>query len=344
MRGQRALLGVGRRLCAWGRGVSIALVLVSTPAWAGSDEPQFDDMGLQIMARLQRAAHDLDYTGIFTFQQGQTLFSSQIAHIVDESGERQRVEVLDSPAQREFIRHNNIVESLVPERQMVLVDERDMDHFPGLFSGDVRELAQYYAIELDPDQGRVAGRPCRVVHVVPRDELRWGYQLCVDLETNLLLKVQTRNAQGDVLEQIAFSEVHIGPDAERHLLRSPHNPDGWQRIRIGEPVDLLAKGWEIGIPAGFKVVRQWRRNLKHKKNVHQVVLSDGLAAISIFIEDWTPERGDISTTTEHGATSVHRSRQDDFWLTVLGEVPIRTVRSVAAQTRVRPDIAQASAR
>lgn len=310
----------------------LALLLVAAPTWGASQETSLD-AGLQLMARLQRAAHVLDYSGIFTYQQGQTLLSSQIAHIVDETGERQRVEILDGRKHREFLRHNNRVESLLPERRVVLVEERDMDHFPGLFTGDVRDLAPYYAIELDPEHGRVAGRPCQIAHVVPRDDIRWGYELCVDIETGLLLKVQTRNSQGDVLEQAVFSEVHIGEDAERGLLLPRHDIAGWERIKTGEPADLIAEGWEIGTPMGFKVVNQLRRAMKHKKNVHQVVLSDGLAAISIFIEAWSPERGDIGTTTEHGATSVYRSRQDDYWLTVLGEVPARTVRAVAEGTR-----------
>lgn len=326
-------------------GFAALVCLLLAPAWsaphAGGEHTnarhtQAPATGFQLMARLQTAAHRLDYTGIFTYQHGQTMLSSQIAHIVDDTGERQRVEVLDGRTHREFLRHNNLVESLLPERRTVLVEEREADHFPGLFTGNANELAPYYAIEIEPEPGRVAGRLCRVAHIVPRDDLRWGYQLCVDLETDLLLKVQTLNAEGDVLEQVAFSEVHIGDAAERNLLQSRHDSDGWRRIKAGEPVDLSAAGWAISAPAGFRTISQLRRTLKHKKDVHQLVLSDGLAAISVFIERWQPERGDTASATEHGATSVYRSRRDDHWLTVLGEVPIKTVRAVAEAARYTP--------
>jgi sigma-E factor negative regulatory protein RseB len=55
-----------------------------------------------------------------------------------------------------------------------------------------------------------------------------------------------------------------------------------------------------------------------------VVFSDGLAAISIFLE---PETGGIADeVVQLGAVHVYRRRIDDFQAVVVGEVPAAAVR------------------
>ena len=319
----------------WWAGVLFMTLACALAAAAQAGDGGFDDDALALVTRLQQAAHGLDYAGIFIYQQGQTVLSSQIAHVADEAGERQRIEVLDGRMRREFLRHNDEVQSLFPELRLVLVEHRRTEHFPVFFVGEAGALAEYYTIEMEPEPGRVAGRPCRIAYLDPRDALRWGYRICVDEQSGLLLKAQTVDPDGDVLEQVAFSEVHIG-EVDPALLESSHDMRGWRQVRADETVDLRAAGWHIAAPPGFKPISQVKRTLKHEKNVHQMVLSDGLAAISVFIETYKPERADAAGAVEHGATSVYSRQQDAFWRTVLGEVPAQTVRQVAEAIQYEP--------
>lgn len=311
-------------------GVLVAglLVLTASPAFA-SDAMQ-GGPGLALMTRLQQAAHGLDYEGIYIYQQGAVMLASRIIHVTDSQGERQRVEVLDGRKRREILRHNDEVQSLFPEMQIVLVEHRQTEHFPALFIGAPEQLETSYSFRVEEELGRVAGRPCQIAHVVPRDALRWSFRLCVDQESGLLLKAQTVDSQGVVLEQVAFSEVQIGDDlVDSTQLEPRHDTRDWKRMRPGEPADLAAAGWHIMPPHGFQLVSQQRRALKHHQQVHQMVLSDGLAAISVFIESYEPGRTESPPAVQYGATNIFSRQEGDFWLTVLGEVPADTVRQVA---------------
>lgn len=320
---------VNKSFSRWA-GVLVAglLVLMTSPVVAS--DVRHGDPGLALMSRLQQAAHGLDYEGIYIYQQGAVMLASRIVHVTDMQGERQRVEVLDGRKRREILRHNDEVQSLFPEMEIVLVEHRQTEHFPALFIGSAEQLAESYSFRVEDDLGRVAGRPCQIAHVVPRDALRWSFRLCVDQESGLLLKAQTVDSQGAVLEQVAFSEVQIGDDqVDRALLEPRHDTRDWKRMRPGEPVDLVAAGWHIVAPHGFHPVSQQRRTLKHHQQVHQMVLSDGLAAISVFIESYEPGRIESPPAVQYGATNIFSRQEGDFWLTVLGEVPADTVRQVA---------------
>ena len=65
--------------------------------------------------------------------------------------------------------------------------------------------------------------------------------------------------------------------------------------------------------------RQWE--------VSQMVFSDGLAAISVFIEPGSQSRTEGSM--QQGAVNIIGKRQGDFWLTIVGEVPSAAIRQVA---------------
>jgi sigma-E factor negative regulatory protein RseB len=63
--------------------------------------------------------------------------------------------------------------------------------------------------------------------------------------------------------------------------------------------------------------------------VDQAVFSDGLAAISIFVEP-VEKNTRKEGTGSSGATHVLVKRHGDFWITLLGEVPQATLQQFAS--------------
>jgi sigma-E factor negative regulatory protein RseB len=59
--------------------------------------------------------------------------------------------------------------------------------------------------------------------------------------------------------------------------------------------------------------------------VLQTVFSDGLAHVSVFIEAFDALRHRQGMRTTLGATSTVMHRRGDWWITVVGEVPMATV-------------------
>ena len=105
-------------------------------------------------------------------------------------------------------------------------------------------------------------------------------------------------------------------------------------------------GWTVkSVPPGFKKIREVKRLVSDapatntasasassgtrpsQREVSQIVFSDGLAAISVFIEPSTQSRTEGSM--QQGAMNIVGKRQGDFWLTIVGEVPAAAIKQVA---------------
>ncbi|HLR78544.1 MAG TPA: sigma-E factor regulatory protein RseB domain-containing protein, partial [Burkholderiaceae bacterium] len=78
-------------------------------AVAETDTDAADDQ-IALLRDMQTAARELDYAGIYTYQQGVMMVSSRVVHLVDGTGERERIEILDG-APREYIRHNDTIQT-----------------------------------------------------------------------------------------------------------------------------------------------------------------------------------------------------------------------------------------
>ncbi|AEE67675.1 sigma factor regulatory protein [Bordetella pertussis] len=290
-----------------------------------------------LLSSIQQAARKQDYAGVFMYQQGESIQSSRLVHVLDGTGERERLEILDGQP-REYLRHNEDVQCLIPERKTVLLERRRGDRFPGLLLGDPAGLAENYHIRAESQLHRVADRQCRLITVEPRDALRYGYRLCADVATNLLLKAQTLDAARRVVEQVSFTSIRLGGDVDPAMLTSRWSTRDWRVLEpVMKPVDLAAQGWRITAPKGFSAVLQVARSMG-PATVNQLVLSDGLAAISVFIEPYDSRRHahPPEGLARRGAINIYGTRIADFWLTALGEVPAGTLEQLAETTEYVP--------
>ncbi|GAA4338578.1 MucB/RseB C-terminal domain-containing protein [Pigmentiphaga soli] len=309
--------------------LACALAAQAQAQTAAHDTPPDPAASVALLQRIQTAAQRLDYTGVFTYQQGPALQSSRVTHMADAKGEYERLEVLDGQP-LEFLRNNDEIQCLIPSRRAILVEQRTArDRFPGLMLGSAQQLLGQYDVSVEPEPERVADRDCQVISLDPKDDSRYGYRLCADTDSGLLLRAQTLAPQEEVIEQVAFTSVQIG-GIDRKQLKPRWSTAGWKVVRTNLiPTDLAAAGWSVGEPAGFTRITQVQRSMGGKPNVKQVMLSDGLAAISVFIEPFSPSHPQQVGPGPRGAIHVVGRRLGDYWITVLGEVPLATIQQVA---------------
>lgn len=316
--------------------MSLAACTTQAQAVTAQESEQGHEV-LKLLTRIQDAAHKLDYAGVFAQQQGSALVSSRIVHVVDGTGERERLEVLDGDP-LEFVRHNDTMQCLIPARKVVIRERSRGDRFPAMMQGDGQNLDLHYQVRSQGELGRVAGLECNVHELIPRDKLRYGYRLCTDTTTHLLLKMQILNADSRVLEQITFTSLQLGKEVTPDQLDPSWNTQGWQ---ILEPyktqIDFSQKGWRIAVPMGFKTITQLSRPMSESRHVKQLVLSDGLAAISVFIEPFPDKESERSTgTVSKGAMNIQETRIGDFLMTAVGDVPTATIRELIERTQFVP--------
>jgi sigma-E factor negative regulatory protein RseB len=289
------------------------------------------------LTRIHRAASHENYQGTFVFQRGSTVQSSRIEHVADHSGEYERLESLDG-SPRTMLRHNEDIYTFIPERKVCLVDQRQSkDSFPALVGKDTDAVLDVYTATLLGAE-RIAGRDAQVIGLAPVDHYRFGYKLWADQATGLLLRAQTLDADGHVLEQIAFTQVQIGISSEHNTIAAGiHNLAGWRVIHANtSAVDMSGQGWTIKPSvAGFREIRELRRPMASHDPanpvmlVDQAVFSDGLTAVSVFIEpvEKAARKEGVGNT---GATHILVKRQGKFWITLLGEVPSQTLQEFAS--------------
>jgi sigma-E factor negative regulatory protein RseB len=292
--------------------------------------------GVQWLARIEQSAQKLNYSGTFVYlQQGGQPLTSRITHVVESNGaERERLELLDG-APVVIVRTNDEVRSYSPDTKTVLVEKRrNKTSFPALLTAPAADIAQYYNVR-DWDQQRVAGIDCQVIRLEAKDGLRYERKLWADKVTGLLLKAQSFNEKGDIVEQIAFTQVDIGGGPERyHALIAKH--DGGRDWHTATPPITEAKlteaGWQVNMPVpGFRKQLEIKRGMgSGVGEVGQIVYSDGLASISVFLEPAREGEKPLEGLSSQGAVNIFRKRIGTHVVTVLGEVPPSCLTKIAA--------------
>jgi sigma-E factor negative regulatory protein RseB len=286
--------------------------------------------GISLLNRISGAARKLNYTGTFVYQSGPHSETSRISHLIDGNSELERLEVLDG-SPREVVRNNDEVKCYLPDSHLLIVEQfSQQKRFPALLPAGLAELTDYYVVRKG-NSGRVAGLDSQSVMLVPRDQYRYGHLFWVHNDSGLLLKASMLNERGEVLESFAFTQLQVGGLIERSSLTSrfegaAHPGSEW-RIDYIKPQDSRVEesSWQFrnSVP-GFRRIAGMKRPARPgaAESVH-VVFSDGLAAVSVFIEPLAGRREvpDIAALTM-GSINVYKRVVDDHLLVVMGEVPL----------------------
>ena len=98
-------------------------------------------------------------------------------------------------------------------------------------------------------------------------------------------------------------------------------------------------GWRLSVELpGFQKVMELKRRMSESKPVNQMVYSDGLAAVSVFIEPSLREPKGPSLW-QQGAVNIYTRQQANHTVTVLGEAPAATLMQIANSLEQKPTTA-----
>jgi sigma-E factor negative regulatory protein RseB len=318
---------------------AVAIVLGSAPATA-------DDAASWLL-HVSDAARQANYQGVVVYRDGQRMEVMRLVHRHRDGKVQERLTSLTGKP-RDILREGDTVSCLVGDEPVQSTGPQTL--FPVLSHELLTEAATHYEYR-DLGHARVAGRACRGVMMSPRDEFRYGYEICGDAETGVPLRVTLLDRLGRTVEQLMFTEVSFPARIADAAFAPPPGvtPVPVRAVAVEAalptPAGAAPEAWRlVALPPGFRVVRRERTPSPDGKGiVEHVLLSDGLSAVSVFGVRPTASEKTFRGLSNMGAMNAYGRSVGAFHITVIGEVPSSTVRMIGdglattAEARAEPD-------
>lgn len=284
------------------------------------------------MQKTASAARELNYQGLFVYQNGAVIRSVQITHIYEGGREFTRNVVLDGRPREVFSEGDDIVIFNAKNDKVVIEKRRGQNLFPAMLPTQLYPLKQNYKLKF-VGQERVAGRLTQVLDMIPNDNLRYQYRIWSDSEYGLLLKMSMMDVQGHTLEQIGFNQVSMLQTKDLDWFQP--KIDATKPYVMDDTTDLTHTVENLvipNLPAGYKKIDQIQLKVPGRTTtVQQLIFSDGLASVSLFVEPMIKGMQPRIGKKNMGSTNVYAHVLNGYQLVVVGEVPAQTVEQIAQQ-------------
>jgi len=316
--------------------VTAVLLLVAESTLA---EPQAE--ARDWLERMSTAMSQMDYQGTFVYVQGDNVVTMRITHVADDAGIRERL-VSMSGAPREILRDSNGVRWVLGDDGSVLADQPfNRSFFPQLPVDLHDQTEKSYALEVGGN-GRIAGRPVRGISVLPRDDYRYGYTLWLEERSALLLKWELVDHQRQPLARLMFTDIRMGSEVDVEELAPSSQLRKYRTVESklpgGHDQASDPPRWQPrALPPGFELTAHRLFGRQDRGLFEHLVYSDGLAAVSVYVESDGEIAKQRTGLSRMGTTHAFSRLSDDVLITVIGDVPEATVRYIGdAVARVTP--------
>lgn len=302
--------------------------------WAGTAAIA-DDQARDLLQRMDHAVGSLNYEGTFVHVVDGKVETMHVVHRVEDGKVTERLVTLDGPS-REIIRDEQEVTCIFADQKSVMVERRRGDSplraaLPRYSDG----LETHYEFVRLRDGMRL-GRKALSFEIRPRDRYRYGYRLWMDEASGMLLKAQLIDIYRNVAEQLMFVSIDLPEAIDADMVEPTIATEDFtwyvQREPGPAPVSAAGGGWRAAnLPPGFELTTSTVEMMAGAEHpTRHLVYSDGIASVSVFIEQ--PERSSdqLQGETRIGAASAFSVMVGEFQVTAMGEVPPVTVEMIAS--------------
>ena len=325
------------------KGLVVALSFILAPAMYADEE------AVELLNRMNRALHELNYNGTLAYVKGDTLSSLHIEHSVVNGVKTERV-----------VRLNEEGNEISRELQGF-----SLASIPRISP----EMNAVYSFDMGREN-RVADISCRIITARPKDRKRYLQKYCIDSKTGMLLDYMLVGKSHKPVEQFMFTSIKISEpkksieeplaeeqDSQIVISNIPEEIDNQVIVAKDSaviPVKMSTKkqpsvlqeksnlrqlpnanlddGWVMeALPVGFEIMQA--PSMKSLKDAgdetKHYVVSDGLSSLSVFVSPLSSgDMGIGSVKINSGALNVVTQQKNDHIITVVGEVPESTLRSI----------------
>lgn len=291
----------------------------------------------EILHNMVQAMAESEYQGTVVFLKNDKLEAMKYFHTVNNNKEQERLLSLNSPP-REIVRNSDEIKCLYKLTQQVITDHRPYEHsFIVDVPKNLDELDASYRFEVVGEED-VAMLPAYVIAIEPKDDFRYVRKIWVAKQQFLPLKAVVFGPNEVVLEQVIFTEIRVNKKPPPvHTITAAKS-----LLESHEVVHAPQAAFELtSLPKGFKEIFFSRKPLRQASGepVDHVLLSDGFASVSVYLETKQGNAAVNSSVPEGmhtvGAVNSISRNLADAQLTVLGEVPASTVKFIAENVKLR---------
>ncbi len=288
----------------------------------------------QWLEKMNVAMKILNYQGTVIFMKNGQLDTMKYRHSFADGVEQERLSSLNTPL-REVTRKSNEVSCLFKETKQKVINHHPLDSsFIINLPPSNENLDKLYSLSLLGNES-VAMLPAQILDIHPKDQYRYARKIWVESQHYLPLKVEVYNVDGSILEQVLFTDLQIDGNTDLNAGAIDENSLHVTHIHTtqAEPFEqapFVLKNW----PQGFNTVFFIRNSLQQsQKAVDHLLISDGFSSVSVYLEP-KQDQG-LQGPNNLGSVNSFSRVIDKYQITVLGEVPAKTVEFIASGVALR---------
>jgi sigma-E factor negative regulatory protein RseB len=284
------------------------------------------------LERMTTAMSQLTYQGTFVYVHDDTVESMRITHVTDDTGVRERLYSVSGP-HREVIRDRKGVRCVLQDSASVVEDQVVASvYFPELPLTIIDGNNSSYTLETS-GVARIAGHTARRVTISPADNFRYGYDFWLEEQTGLLLKWVLFDTGRQPIAKLMFTDFSVGSSVNVSELEPESRDEDFVEMKtFGLQKTVVTQSsprWQpANLPTGFQLTSH-----SHKTGADGVyehmVYSDGLAAVSVYVEQQGDDTGLKPGKSRLGTNNAYSKIEGSLQITVIGEVPAITVETIA---------------
>ena len=306
-----------------------AILLCSTQSLFGANQLSAGDW----LDRMSAAMSQMSYQGTFVYVQGDEVETMRITHVSDDSGVRERL-VSVSGAQREVLRDSSGIRWVQEDDHSIMEDTSfGRSFFPEVFFNLADTADSGYRFKVGGSE-RIAGHSSRQVKIVPLDRYRYGYTLWLEEQSALLLKWELTDSKQNRLAKLMFTDLRLGSEVDSNELRSSAKHKEYKKLesRLPSGGDLSHSNpkWQAeSLPPGYRLTSHRYLGRNEQELYEHLVYSDGLAAVSVYVESIDEEPpNQKASISQMGTTHAYARVTNGVLITVVGDVPAATVQAI----------------
>ena len=278
-----------------------------------------------ILEKSAKASQQLNYEGVFHSQSSSESNSTHVIHANIDNKEYCLLKMLDGAPNEVFCSGDMVY---VTSQDGLLIKKRKNQFlFPSVLPSDIKHLKKNYQLSFG-EKKRVADRMAQHIELKAKDNLRFNYHIWIDDKNLLPLKLIVTNNKNQPIEQSTFTTIAFSEVIDKDIFEKNIN---LSKVYVSKNKFIenyvSNKFWNLkDLPSGFKEVDLISRRVNGLNLLdYQIIFSDGLAYVSLFIRPITRGTEPKEGTVAIGPTNISARYQDGYQIMSVGMVPPETV-------------------